>query len=77
MNPILLADFVQRLGLVDRFQDHFRLEARTMKAAIEQAEPGAEPSDIQGGRGDYRKSSETVDERIDRILELVKNQNAY
>jgi len=31
--PLLLADFVQRLGLADRLQGHFRLEARTVNLA--------------------------------------------
>jgi type I restriction enzyme R subunit len=48
-----------------------------IKAAIEQARPGAASGDIRDDRGGYRKGSETVDDLADRILELVKNQNEY
>ncbi|MBS1221417.1 MAG: restriction endonuclease subunit, partial [Proteobacteria bacterium] len=48
-----------------------------IKAVIEQAGPVTASGDIQDDRSGYRKSSETVDELTDRILELVKNQNEY
>lgn len=48
-----------------------------IKAVIEQAKSGAASGDIQDDRSGYRKSSETVDELTDRILELVKNQYEY
>jgi type I restriction enzyme R subunit len=48
-----------------------------IKAAIEQARPGASSGDIRDDRGGYRKGSETVDDLADQILELVKNQNEY
>ena len=50
---------------------------RAIKAVIEQVRPGPASGDIQDDRSGYRKSSETVDELTDRILELVKNQNEY
>lgn len=48
-----------------------------IKAVIEQAGRSAASGDMREDRGGYRKSSETVDELTDRILELVKNQNEY
>ncbi len=48
-----------------------------IKEVIDQALRGGVSGDIQDDRGNYQKGSETVDELTDRILELVKNQNAY
>ena len=47
------------------------------RQVIDQALRGGVSGDIRDDRGNYQKGSETVDELTDRILELVKNQNAY
>ena len=48
-----------------------------IKEVIDQALRGGVSGDIRDDRVNYQKGSETVDEITDRILELVKNQNAY